>query len=362
MARILITPLAWGLGHATRTIPIIKELESRGHKITIATSRGALELLKRECPDCEFINFEDYPLPYSSSKYFLPKFFASIPLIMKALVKERKKTLELIGNNKYDMIISDSRFGVYSENIPSFFISHQLRFSAPGYFKPLEEASQYINEYFFKNFKRVIVPSNLPGADCLSGKLCQTTRKAINAKAHYAGILSSAYKIDAPEDLDFLVIISGPEPQRAKLEEIILSQIIKLPGKKVALLGRPGDNFEKKLDGNTIIKAYVSGEEKMDLMNRAKFIIARSGYTTMMDIAELDKKHALFIPTPGQTEQEYLSEYYEEKKWFYSQSQYQLDLAKDVVKAIAYKGFPAIKKSKENIKRLYKEVFAPYLD
>lgn len=362
MAHILLSPLAWGLGHATRDIPIIKELESHGHQITIATSRGALELLKKECPNCGFINFEDYPLPYSSSKYFLPKFFASIPRIMKALVEEHNKTRELVRGNKYDIIISDSRFGVYSEDIPSFFISHQLRLSAPGHFTPLEEVSQYINEYFFKNFKRIIVPSNRPGPDCLSGKLCQTTRKAIKAKAYYAGILSSAYKMNVPEDLDFLIIISGPEPQRAELEKIILSQVRELPGKKVVLLGRPGDNFEKKLDKNTVVKAYVSGKEKMTYMNRAKFIIARSGYTTMMDIAELDKKHGFFIPTPGQTEQEYLSEYYEEKKWFYSQSQYKLDFTKDIGKAMGYHGFPLIEKSKNNVKRLYKEVLAPYLD
>lgn len=361
MANILISPLAWGLGHATRDIPIINELKSHGHKITIATSRGALDLLKKECPDCEFIKLEDYPLPYSSTKYFLPKFFASIPLMLKALLEEHENILDLISKNKFDMIISDNRFGVYSDDIPSFFISHQLRFSTPYYLRPLEDLSEYINEYFLKKFSRIIIPSNNPGEDCLSGKLCQSTRDVINSKAYYAGILSSAYKMDTPEDLDYLIVITGPEPQRAKLEEIILSRISALPGKKVVLLGRPGDNFEKKLDENTIVKSYAGGEEKMILMNRAKFIITRSGYTTMMDIAELGKKHGLFIPTPGQTEQEYLSEYYEEKKWFYSKNQYELDFPKDVGKAMAYKGFPPMEKSQNNVKRLYKEVFEPCL-
>lgn len=362
MAHILVSPLAWGLGHATRDIPIIKELKSHGHRITIATSRGSLDLLKKECLECEFIEFEDYPLPYSSSKYFLPKFFATLPSIAKALIREHKKTIELVSKNKYDMIISDNRFGVYSEHIPSFFITHQLRLSAPCFLKPLEEVFQYLNEFFLKKFERIIIPSNLPGPDCLSGKLCQSTCRALNAKAYYAGILSSAYKTDVPEDLDFLVIISGPEPQRVKLEEIILKNIQKLPGKKVMLLGRAGEDFEKKLDENTIIKSFAGGEEKMDLMNRAKFIITRSGYTTMMDMAELDKKHGFFIPTPGQTEQEYLSEYYEEKKWFYSKSQYELDFLKDIEKAMEYKGFPSMEKTKENVSRLYKEVFAPHLD
>ena len=85
MAHVFVTPLSWGLGHATRNIPIIREFKDHGHEVTIATSRGAFHLLKKECPDCEFIYFEDYPAPYSSTRYFLPKFFANIPILAKAL-------------------------------------------------------------------------------------------------------------------------------------------------------------------------------------------------------------------------------------------------------------------------------------
>ncbi len=180
-------------------------------------------------------------------------------------------------------------------------------------------------------------------------------------KAYYTGILCPAYKIDVSEDLDFLISISGPEPQRSKLEEIMLHQVQKLPGEKMVILGCPQNNFEKKLDEDTAVKSYVSFEEKNMLMNRAKFIISRSGYTTMMEIAELNKKHGLFIPTPGQTEQEYLSVYYEKRKWFHSKSQYRLDLPEDVEKARKYTGFPTMPKTKDNVNRLYKEVLAQYL-
>jgi len=167
--------------------------------------------------------------------------------------------------------------------------------------------------------------------------------------------------MDVPEDLDFLISISGPEPQRSKLEEILLRQVQKLPGEKIVLLGRPHNNFEKRLDSDTTVKSYVSHEEKNLLMNRAKFIISRSGYTTMMEIAELDKKHGLFTPTPGQTEQEYLSKYYEKQRWFYSRSQYKLNLTRDIEIAWDYTGFPAMSKTKDNVNRLYKEVLAQYL-
>ena len=285
MGHIFISPLSWGLGHAARVTPIIRELLTHGHEVTIATSGGALEMLKKEFPGCHFIFFQDYPAPYSSTRFFLPKFALSIPNLTMALGDEKKIADSLLSGNKYDMVISDSRLGVYSDNIPSFFISHQLRFSLPSYIKPVETFSLYINEYFHKKFERIIIPDNNPDTVCLSGKLCLSTRRTTNMKAYYSGILCPSHKMDVPEDLDFLISISGPEPQRSKLEEILLRQVKKLPGEKVVLLGRPRDNFEKKLDRHTTVKSYVSYEEKNLLMNRAKFIISRSAYTTMMEIA-----------------------------------------------------------------------------
>jgi len=158
------------------------------------------------------------------------------------------------------------------------------------------------------------------------------------------------------------VIISGPEPQRTKLEEIVLPQVGDLSGRKVVLLGSPKKSFTRRPDDETIIKSYVPTQEKVELMNRAKFIITRSGYTTMMEVAELEKRQCLFIPTPGQTEQEYLSRYYRNRGWFFSRSQYSLDLAEDVDIAANFSGFPKMPKTAENSKRLYEELLAPHLE
>jgi UDP-N-acetylglucosamine:LPS N-acetylglucosamine transferase len=146
------------------------------------------------------------------------------------------------------------------------------------------------------------------------------------------------------------------------LESIIMKQVGELPGKKMVLLGKPSENSEYKLDELTTVKSHAGREEMSVLMNRAKFIISRSGYTTVMEIAELGKKKCLFMPTPGQTEQVYLSQYYQEKGWFYSKSQYALDLVKDVQEAKKYSGFPPMPDSESNAKKLYKELFAPYLE
>jgi UDP-N-acetylglucosamine:LPS N-acetylglucosamine transferase len=209
----------------------------------------------------------------------------------------------------------------------------------------------------------VIVPDIDPdgGRPNLSGKLSRSNLEATKRKAYFAGILTSTKKMKMDEDLDYLIIVSGPEPQRTKLEEIILKQVQKLPGEKVVLLGSPQKEVHKKLDERTTVHSYISGEEKVDLMNRAKFMITRSGYTTMMELAELEKRHALLTPTPGQTEQEYLSRYYAREGWFLSRSQYRLRLTEDVKAAMPYQGFPEIAKTKENVKRLYREVLARHL-
>ncbi len=362
MGHVLFSPLNWGLGHASRDIPIIRELLARGHDVTVASSGNALELLRKEFPECGFIEYKDYPVPYSSTRFFLPKFTAYLPIMMKALAVERRKLELILSKDKYDMIISDNRMGVYSKEIPSFFITHQLRFSVPFFLWPVEIATLYVNGYFHKKFTGVIVPDNPPGPNAISGKLSRSSFKVTNIRVFYSGILCSTKKMDLREDLDFLVIISGPEPQRTKLEEILLSRITELPGKKVVLLGSPRRNYFKQLDENTRVYSYVPTDVKVELMNRARFVISRSGYTTMMEIAELGKKHGLFIPTPGQTEQEYLSRFYRDMGWFLSRSQYRLDLVNDVERAMGYNGFPDMPRTEENVRRLYEELLAQYLE
>ncbi|MCK4904801.1 hypothetical protein KAS42_00960 [bacterium] len=361
MAHVFVSPLSWGLGHATRDVPIIKELLKHNHKVTIASSGPSLVFLQKEFPQCRFIYFPDYPPPYTKSRFFIAKFTAYIPIMIHAIRVEEKKARQFFKENKYDLIISDNRFGVYSPDVPSFLISHQLRFSAPKVLSFAEQWAQSFNSHFHKNFTRVIVPDNSPDTVSLSGTLSLNTRKATQERIYYAGILSSIRKIDVAEDIDFLISISGPEPQRTILEEVMMKQVQKLPGKKMVLLGRPAEDFEYKMPEFTTVKSHAGREEMSVLMNRAKFIISRSGYTTMMEIAELGKTKCLFIPTSGQTEQVYLSQYYMEKGWFYSKSQYSLDILRDVEEAKKYSGFPPMQGSQSNAEKLYKELFAPYL-
>jgi hypothetical protein len=227
---------------------------------------------------------------------------------------------------------------------------------------PFELIAVQMNGFLHEKFRHVIVPDNPPGPLSLSGKLSRPGTDATASRAYFAGILTGTRRREKRGDLDYLVMISGPEPQRTRLEEILLPQIGDLDGSCTVLLGSPKDPGRERLSDNCRIIPFATTLEKEILMSTAKMIICRSGYTTVMELAELDKKRAIFIPTPGQTEQEYLSWYYETKNWFPSRSQYDISLAEDVKRAEGYTGFPAMSRTQENVERLYRDVFARYLE
>jgi Glycosyltransferase family 28 C-terminal domain len=362
MGSVLLSPLNWGLGHAMRDIPIIKALLAHNHNVTIAACGNALTVLQQEFPDCQFIEFEDYPSPYSAGRFFLPKLSVYFPTLLGAVARERREIERILSRNRFDLIISDNRLGVYSPHVPSLFITHQLHFHMTPALWPVELYASLLNRFHHSKFDRIIVPDNPPGPLSLAGKLSRPDSDNARSRAFFTGILTSTPKQDVPADLDYLVLISGPEPQRTRLEEILIPMAQELDGRSVVLLGSPQRRCEAAVSGDCTVRPYVTNEEKAGLMNRAKFVICRSGYTTMMELAGLGKKAGLFIPTPGQTEQEYLSWYYERNGWFYSKSQYRLDLPHDIRTTRKYTGFPAMPATRANVCRLYDNLLAGYLE
>jgi len=362
MGHVFISPLNWGLGHASRDIPVIEELLHRGHEVTIGACGNAFAFLKREFPSCNFIYFEDYPQPYNNGLLFITTFTRHMPKLVRAFEEERNACKKFFLKTPYDLIISDSRPGVFSESVPSIQITHQVHQSLPLLIWPLELLGVFINSNAFKKYAAIVVPDNDPGEGALGGKLSRTFFDSAREKLYYSGILASVRRRPIPRDIDYLVVISGMEPQRTQLEKLVLPRVAHLPGKKVILLGKPQVNQVTKSGDDTIIYSYLSNEEKSLLMSRTKFIISRSGYTTMMDVAETGIRHGLFIPTPGQWEQEYLASYYESQGWFYSKSQFLFNLDRDMEKSYRYGGFPTMPTTRENVSRLYQELLAQHLE
>lgn len=339
--KILFAVLNWGLGHATRSLPIIRELTKKDEVIIVSTGRSFL-LLKSEFPELEIIDYPDYSIKYSNSdKYLFLSLAFQIPKILLALHKEHLFAKKMINEKKIDIIISDNRYGMYCRKIPSFFITHQLRFSMPKSLKIFEGLTEYFNKFYFKRYKKIFIPDNEKEPN-FSGKLSHNTRKINKGKLRYIGLLSDTKGSESIIS-DYLVLISGPEPQRTKFEKLVREQISVVEGKKIVILGKT-EIEETESENDLDIYSHLSREEISKMINGAGLIISRPGYSTVMEVTAAGKR-ALFIPTPGQTEQEYLAEYYKEKGLFHYVTQREMDLKIDIPKALE---FSEIKKQKVN--------------
>jgi len=333
---VLFAVCSWGLGHAVRDLPLMRRIIKERHQLTVIGKGRSLQFLKKELKsNCSYREIADYSLAYSERNFSVAKFVTRLPIYISEIVQEHSKIERLVKSHPCDRIISDSRFGVYERGIPSFFIFHQLRFIAPKRVKFFEMFTEGFNYLFKDNFDKFLIPDTKE--DSLSGDLSHNLLYFKQSKIEYLGPLGDLEKKDLFSDIDYFISLSGPEPQRSVLEKKIMDQISSLKGRIVVTLGKPEEEKTEYFSDNIQIFSCLNRKKQEEMMNRAKLIITRSGYTTLMELAFLGKK-ALFIPTPGQTEQIYLADYHMNKKNFYSVSQNKLNLVKDVEKAKKYKG------------------------
>ena len=298
--RILVAPLNWGLGHATRCIPIINALIDNDFEPVIASDGVALELLKKEFPNLECIELPGYDIKYSKKGYFLKlKLLKDSPKVINAIKAEKKATKDIIENYNIQGIISDNRLGVYNKHVPSVFITHQLQVLSGN----TTWLSTKMHQKIMTKFDECWVPDNV-GEPNLSGKLGHTHLSHKSVK--YIGPLSRFNKLNCEKIYDVMVLLSGPEPQRGLLEGKLLTEFKNYSGKVLFVKGIVEKKHQKSVEGNMIIHNFLMGKELERALNESGLILSRSGYTTIMDLAKLGKK-AFFIPTPGQFEQEYLA-------------------------------------------------------
>lgn len=297
---ILIAPLNWGLGHATRCIPIIRALQENNYIPIIASDGIALELLRKEFPQIKTLELPSYQIEYAKNgANFKWKLIKNGPKMMRAILEEKKIIQNWIEKYVIDGIISDNRLGVFSKKIPSVFITHQLNVMTGN----TTWITSKIHQSIIKKYTECWVP-DLSGIPNLTGKLGHIDNP--NLKTKYIGPLSRLQKKLLPNKYDLLVILSGPEPQRGMLEKHLKKEIVKYDGNVIFIEG----NIEKEQKRTTIRNVtyynFMNSTELEQAFNESEMVLCRSGYTTIMDLAQLRKK-AFFIPTPGQYEQEYLA-------------------------------------------------------
>ena len=297
---ILVAPLNWGLGHATRSIPIIYALLADGFEVIIASDGMALTLLQKEFPQLEGIELPSYKIEYAKKgKRFKWKMLLRSPKVLKAIRQEREQLKELVKSKKIDGVISDNRLGLYHNEIPTVFITHQLQVLSGS----TTRLTSAMHRNYIKKFDECWVPDFADDAN-LSGKLGHPKKFEIPVK--YIGALSRLEQKETASSYDIMVLLSGPEPQRTELEEILMHELKHYKGQ--VLFVRGVVEAEQKVTRKEQVK-IVNFMETEDLQNAicsSDLVICRSGYTTIMDLFKLGKK-AFFIPTPGQTEQEYLA-------------------------------------------------------
>lgn len=304
MRKIIIAPLNWGLGHATRCIPIINVLQENNFTPLIASDGAALALLRKEFPKLEYLKLPSYNIRYGKNlKTSLLKQATKV----LSVVKNEQKIIEHYVTNNKDLvgIISDNRLGVRSEKVPSVYVTHQLNVLSgwTTFF------TSKIHQSFIKKFDECWIPDK--EGSILSGKLSLMEQPSIPTK--YTGILSRFKAENIPLKNDILILLSGPEPNRTSLEHKLFMEFKNYKGKIVLVRGIIEDKQKFYYQGNIEVHNYLLSRELEKELNQSKLIICRSGYSSIMDLAIVGKK-AFFIPTKGQNEQEYLASNLETQK------------------------------------------------
>ena len=298
--KILVAPLNWGLGHATRCIPIIEALENNGYTPIIASDGVALQMLQKEFPHLQSLELPSYHIEYAKNgAFFKWKMIKNSPKMIEAILQEKKTIRQWI--DEYDIagIISDNRLGVYSKKIPSVFITHQLNVLTGN----TTWISSKVHQHIIKKFNQCWIP-DVETKPNLSGKLGHLENPEENIK--YIGPLSRLHRKPTDKKYDLMVILSGPEPQRGMLEAQLTQEMGQFKGKVVFIKGKIEPEQKIEQTGNVTYYNFMNTEELENTINESEIVLCRSGYTTIMDLAQLGKK-AFFIPTPGQYEQEYLA-------------------------------------------------------
>lgn len=302
--KVIICPLNWGLGHASRCIPIAREFQNQNFEVIFASSGQSLSFLKREMPDSTFESLPDYGIKY----YHRIPIWLSIGLqffkLLFSFSKEHRTIKHLVKKHNPDLIVSDNRPGAYHSGIKSIYISHQIKILDPlGKFHNM---ATWVHQHYIREFNQLWIPDCENSTLSLAGELSHSNN--IVPPPKYLGHLSRLGVIKNAESPNhILVILSGVEPHRTKLEEIILEQIKSLQQYSFTILGGKAQHDTSFNPSKNIVYTSFANQQKMEQeIAKAELIICRSGYSTLMDLLGKNKK-LLLIPGPGQTEQEYLA-------------------------------------------------------
>ncbi|MEL6635006.1 MAG: glycosyltransferase family protein [Bacteroidota bacterium] len=341
MKRILYAVLDWGLGHATRSIVLIDQLVQRGVEVHLASSGSAAVLLRQTFPQLPFLSLPPYQITYSKGLAQVWHLTKQVPTVLHTIQQEHQTLQAYLQKVPMTGIISDHRYGIWNRQLPSVFIGHQLALILPPALEIFRKGLYRYHMHWLRHFDHIWIP-DVEGEANLSGKLAHEFE--LPSRAKFVGPLSrfmlgseNMGNKSAPE-VDILAILSGPEPQRTLLEQKIRQAFSTMPGKKVLIQGKPANRtIEEKQDLKVF--PHLPQADFLELLMKAPTIISRSGYSSIMDYAYLGLKNIVCVPTPGQTEQEYLGKYLHKKQAILTVSQSDLKLSEAILGVKDRRGF-----------------------
>ncbi len=300
--KVLITPLNWGLGHASRCIPIIETLEQMGAVVSIAADGMALRFLRNTFPHLSTFELPDVHIEYAKHHQQWLQLLFKYPELNRQIKTEHRDLERLLNQHSFDLILSDNRYGCFHESLPSILITHQLYPKVPV----LSSFAKKKIKNLLKPFDGIWVPDYEQEKSSLSGALSHP----MTSKVTYIGPQSQFGVIDTIQPTkDLAILLSGPEPQRTKLE-IKLSAFLKDKELSGYFIRGTDVRNEALQAGKLEVIDLAFGKDLFKKLTDCKKVIARGGYSTIMDMHMLNKS-SLLIPTKGQPEQEYLSQFHE---------------------------------------------------
>lgn len=313
--KTLICPLNWGLGHATRCVPLIREQIKDGNEVTIVSDGFPLKFLQQEFPELRIIEFPSYSVRYSKTQSQIFAFIGFLPKMFLEIRNEHLWLKNLLQKEHFDVIISDNRFGLWNKNIHSIYITHQVMVKMPKGLRFLEPIDYYLHKRIIQKYDECWIPDYEENGG-LSGDLSHKYPAPENAR--YIGMLSrfDKFKNEKPNTAyETVVILSGVEPQRTIFEKMMIEKHKNKTEKTLMLVGKPSEKIQQNKIGQITLLPHLPDEELASVFIGCEKIVCRAGYSTLMDLEVLNCLHkAEFFPTPGQTEQEYLAEYHSKKQ------------------------------------------------
>lgn len=306
--KVLICPLNWGLGHATRCVPIIKHLIANGCEVVVVADAYPLEFLQQQFPSLRYIELASYSIRYSKSNSQIIAMALSLPRVLVGIVREHLWLKDLLKHEKFHYIISDNRFGMWHSEVHSIYITHQMLIKMPIGLKFLERLGWKLHQKIILQYNECWIP-DLEHDGGLTHDLAHRFPLPVNAS--FIGILSrfdSLMDVVPDTTYQILILLSGVEPQRTLFEQAMIRRFSGASEKVLILTGQPSRHQTPRILEHITLLPHLDDRSLAAVILGAEKIICRSGYSTIMDLHTLNcLQKAELIPTPGQTEQEYLA-------------------------------------------------------